>query len=116
LKKQLGGYKVIPTQNFLDEAKKLQKKYPNIKKDFLDLAESLKKDPITGHDHITANCYKVRMAITDKGKGESGGARVIINVEISEREVYILSTYDKSEKETITDKFLKLILGKKLDK
>lgn len=84
--------------------------------DFLSLAEVLKKDPITGNDHISANCYKVRMSITDKNKGESGGARVIINVEVIDKEVYVLSTYDKSDKENITDKFLKRILGKKLNK
>jgi len=49
----LETYRVIPTQNFLDEAKKLLKKYPNIKDDFLELSKVLKIDPITGNDSIS---------------------------------------------------------------
>jgi mRNA-degrading endonuclease RelE of RelBE toxin-antitoxin system len=64
----LETYRVIPTQNFLDEAKKLLKKYPNIKDDFLELSKVLKIDPITGNDSISEHCYKVRMTYLIKIK------------------------------------------------
>lgn len=105
-------YKIIPTQNFLAEAKRLQKKYPNIKGDFLNLAKELKKDPFTGNDYLGEGCYKIRMQITDKGGGQSGGARVIINVKISEHEIFVISTYDKGRQEMIEDHFLKKLLRK----
>jgi len=35
-----------------------------------------------------------------KGKGKSGGARIIINFVIADNTVYFLSIYDKSEKDT----------------
>jgi hypothetical protein len=46
------------------------------------------------------------MAITSKGKGKSGGARIITFVKISQTTVYLLSIYDKSDKENISDKEL----------
>lgn len=47
------------------------------------------------------------MAITSKGKGKSGGARVITFVYIQDEIVYLLSIYDKSDKENISDKELR---------
>lgn len=104
------NYKIIPTPNFLDEAKRLVKKYPNIKTDFLALAKELKKDPITGNDRLIDDCYKVRMQITDKGGGKSGGARVIINLQVKDNVIYLISVYDKSRYETIKDFALKRLL------
>jgi hypothetical protein len=54
-----------------------------------------------GHD-----CFKIRMAITAKGKGKSGGARVITHVQVTKEHIFLLSIYDKSEAENITDKEL----------
>ena len=48
----------------------------------------------------------MRMAITSKGKGKSGGARVItltVLVSVTDLDVWLLTLYDKSERETITD-------------
>ena len=58
-------------------------------------------------DEIIQNCFKIRMAITSKGKGKSGGARVITFVYIQDETVYLLSIYDKSDKENISDKELR---------
>jgi mRNA-degrading endonuclease RelE of RelBE toxin-antitoxin system len=106
-------YKVIPTQGFIEEANALKRKYPNIKQDFLDLAEMLKRDPISGNVSLGKNCYKVRMPISDKGRGQSGGARLIINVVVKEHNVYVLNVYDKAGKETITEKELIKLLNRK---
>lgn len=106
------NYKIFPTENFIKEAKSLKKKYPNIKDDFHELQKQLKKDPITGNDPLGKDCYKVRMTISGKNSGKSGAARVIINVKIIDNEVYVLSVYDKSDKEDIYDKELKKLLDK----
>lgn len=100
------NYKIFPTDTFRSEAKKLVKKYPSIKDDFMNLKDELKKDPITGNDYMGRGLYKVRMAISGKGQGQSGGARVIIEVEIKDREVYVLHVYDKSYAETLVDEFV----------
>ena len=49
------------------------------------------------------NCFKIRMAISSKGKGKSGGARVITYFYINDETVYLLSIYDKSDNESISD-------------
>ncbi|MBB6325010.1 hypothetical protein FHS59_000625 [Algoriphagus iocasae] len=51
------------------------------------------------------------MIISSKRKGKSGGARVITFVKITETTVYLLSVYDKSDKETIKDSELKELLS-----
>ncbi len=42
--------------------------------------------------------------------GKSGGARVITNFVITEETIYLLSIYDKSDKENLTDKELQELL------
>lgn len=61
------NYKIICTSNFLNEAKQLSKKYPNIKEDFLELKDVLKKNPKHGDD-LGYGLRKIRMVITDKSK------------------------------------------------
>ena len=61
-------------------------------------------------DEVLKDCYKIRMAITSKGKGKSGGARLITFVYISDQTIYLLSIYDKSETVTISDKQLRELI------
>lgn len=42
------------------------------------------------------------MAISSKGKGKSGGSRVITHLVIDDQTIYLLSIYDKSDKATIS--------------
>lgn len=53
------------------------------------------------------------MVITSKGKGKSGGARVITHAVVIEQtatEVLLLTIYDKSDRENVTDSELKEIM------
>jgi hypothetical protein len=52
------------------------------------------------------NCYKIRLAIASKGKGKSGGARVITHIQLTKTTIFLLSIYDKSEQSDISDKDL----------
>lgn len=97
------SYKIIAVPRFQKEIKKLSNKYPSLKADFAILIDSLEENPTQGIS-LGLNCYKIRFAITSKGKGKSGGGRIITYVYISEKTVYLLSIYDKSEKESISDK------------
>jgi mRNA-degrading endonuclease RelE of RelBE toxin-antitoxin system len=104
------SYEIVAIPNFRKELKKLAKKYPSLKEDFGVLLESLEVNPLQGVS-LGNNCYKIRMAIASKGKGKSGGSRVITFVKISQTTVYLLSVYDKSEKENISDSELKELLN-----
>jgi mRNA-degrading endonuclease RelE of RelBE toxin-antitoxin system len=95
--------------NFDKEIKKLAKKYPSIKKDFLELLEEIIEDPFLG-EPLGRDCYKIRMAITPKNKGKSRGSRVITCVKVLNETVFLLSIYDKSEKENIEGSKLKSLL------
>ncbi|EON74683.1 hypothetical protein ADIS_4794 [Lunatimonas lonarensis] len=56
------------------------------------------------------SCYKIRLAITSKGKGKSGGARVITHFYVADNTVFLLSIYDKSDQDTISDNQIKALL------
>jgi len=92
------------------DLKRLLKKYPSIKMDVADLGQALKKDPFIGAP-LGSSCYKVRLAIRSKGKGRSGGGRVITHIHVAGSKVHLLAHYDKSEKDTSSDMELKLLLS-----
>lgn len=97
------NYKVETLENFRKEAKRLIKKYPSLKKELGNLGVVLSANPKSGTS-LGHNCYKIRIAIASKGKGKSGGARIITHVYLSNSTVYLLSIFDKSEKDNISDK------------
>ena len=103
------SYKIEITSYFKKQAKRLLKKYPSLKIELSELVSILELDPIQG-DAIGNGCYKVRIAIASKGKGKSGGARVITNFVIADHTVYLLSIYDKSEKDNLSNKELEELL------
>jgi mRNA-degrading endonuclease RelE of RelBE toxin-antitoxin system len=103
------SYNIIGVPTFRKELKKLAKKYNTLKTDLAILFESLEQNPVQGTS-LGKNCYKIRLAISAKGKGKSGGARVITNLVIKEETVYLLSIYDKSDKENLTNKELEELL------
>jgi mRNA-degrading endonuclease RelE of RelBE toxin-antitoxin system len=102
-------YDVITISQFRREAKKLIKKYPSLNEELVELTKILEDEPKSGIP-LGNNCYKIRIAISSKGKGKSGGARVITTVFIDEKTVYLLSIFDKSKQVTISDKKLKELL------
>lgn len=103
------SFNIYTTDFFDKELKKLAKKYPSVKNDYKALVDSLKEEPKQGQS-LGKDCYKIRMAITSKGKGKSGGSRVISCVKIVAGSVFLLSIYDKSNKESISDKELDNLL------
>jgi mRNA-degrading endonuclease RelE of RelBE toxin-antitoxin system len=103
------SYKIFITDAFEKELKKLSKKYPSLKTDFKILILSLKENPIQGQP-LGKDCFKIRVAITSKGKGKSGGSRVISCVKIVASSVFLIAIYDKSEKESINDRELDALL------
>ncbi len=100
------NYEIIVKPTFQREAKRLAKHYSSFKEDFVSLIDDLEQNPLLGTD-LGHGLRKVRMKITSKGKGKSGGARVITYLYLSGKTVYLLSIYDKSEKEDLRSGELK---------
>ncbi len=103
------SYSIKTIPKFEKNLKKLAKKYPSLKIEYTNLLKTLRKDPQQGVS-LGNSCYKIRLAIASKSKGKSGGARVITNFVVTGEVVFLLSIYDKSNKENITDKELKELL------
>lgn len=106
---------VIPTPNFQREAKKLIKKYRSLKSELAEFTTQLEQDPTSG-TQIIENVFKIRLAVKSKGKGKSGGLRIITFVEFElvknedEVDVYLLSIYDKSDRTDISNQFLRKLI------
>lgn len=100
------NYSIDTLPSFDKKLKKLAKKYKSLKSDLQELIKELLQNPSTGAD-LGNGIHKVRMAISDKGKGKSHGARVITHtaiISIDEGVITLLAIYDKAEQDTITDK------------
>jgi mRNA-degrading endonuclease RelE of RelBE toxin-antitoxin system len=108
------------SKGFTSQAKPLLKKFKSLSSDLLNLQKELLINPRLGIS-LGADVYKIRLKISSKGKGKSGGARVIsflqseiIFVEefVSEEEIIInlISIYDKSEIITFSEKELKELI------
>lgn len=96
-------FEIIPTPDFEKSFKALSKRHRFLKKDFLEFSEELKKNPFQG-DELSPGIRKIRMAISSKGRGKSGGARVITYTVIAlenQGEVYLIDIYDKSDYSTV---------------
>lgn len=108
-------YKFGYIPSFAKELKTLCKKYKSLKKDFEALKEEIETNPNIGVS-LGEGLRKIRLNISSKNKGKSGGARVItheILVEIDHQEtmsVAFISIYDKSEYDTVDLDIVKKLL------
>ena len=102
------SFNITSLSSFDKELKKLAKKYPSLKQDYANLLDEIEVNPKLGTP-IGRNCYKIRLSITSKGKGKSGGARVITHliVNIEDSTLYLLKIYDKGDQDNISEIELK---------
>ena len=83
-----------------------------MRQDFAGLLESLRREPQQGVD-LGRGLHKVRMAISSKGKGKSGGARVItFTLVVSQQDAVLnlLYIYDKADRASISEKEIEQLL------
>lgn len=104
--------KIIPSVEFDRQFKRLAKKYKSLLNDYLTFSKELKKDPFQGSD-LGGGVRKIRMAIASKGKGKSGGARVLtLTVLVSEdADVTLLTIYDKNEIDNVSDEYIRWLVS-----
>lgn len=103
------NFNIILTHRFEKELKRLVKKFPSLKNEFAELIAAISANPETG-TFIGNNCYKIRLSIASKGKGKSGGARVISYLYVDSETTYLLTIYDKIEKTGLKPNELKEII------
>ena len=109
--------KIIPSVEFDRQFKRLAKKYKSLLDDYLTFSKELKENPLQGAA-LGRGVRKIRMAIGSKGKGKSGGARVLtLTILVSDdAEITLLTIYDKSEMSNVTDKYIKWLLDQHYSK
>jgi hypothetical protein len=73
--------------------------------DLRHLQTDLLANPTMGTS-LGNNRYKIRLKISSKSQGKSGGARVITYLKTSDDELWLLTMYDKSDIENVSDAFL----------
>ena len=102
------------SEEFKLQFKKLSKRYKSLKSDIQELREELKANPNIGIE-LFPNVRKVRLAIKSKGKGKSGGARIITykcNYQDNDIcEISLLTIYDKSEISNVSDKYITYLIN-----
>ncbi|WP_316847798.1 type II toxin-antitoxin system RelE/ParE family toxin [Pedobacter psychrodurus] len=103
---------VIYSDVFIKKAKVYKKKYLSLVDDLYELEEKLLENPQQGND-LGAGLYKIRLAVKSKGKGKSGGFRIITYLVSSTPDgtiINMLTLYDKSEESSIDKRELQKII------
>lgn len=107
---------IIATRDFARRLKKLIKKYKSLKGEIVLLQQSLLENPTQGAS-LGDNAYKIRLAVKSKGKGKSGGLRVISYLEVAvviekESKLFLMTIYDKSDTETISKEEIRQMIDR----
>ena len=103
------SYNILLTDNFKREAKKLVKKYASLSSELVNLFEQLSENPFLG-TALGNDIYKIRISIASKGKGKSGGARVLTYVKIDDKTILLFTIYSKGTKDNISDKEIQTLI------
>lgn len=105
---------VVFATDFKTAYKRLKRKYASFDADFRTLMRSLLDKPEQGTE-LFDGIRKIRLNIKSKGKGKSGGARIIIRVKQIDNILAFLFVYDKSEMANVRDEYLRDIIKRNID-
>ncbi len=107
------SFEIRTTPHFEREAKALIKRYRSFKKDLENFIDSLQDNPFQG-TILSPDIRKIRLIITSKGRGKSGGARVItftICTSESDGRIYLVDIYDKADYSSVDVSIIKKIIA-----
>ena len=96
------------SDNFLKEAKQLSKKFKLLKSDLQKAIKEIEEKNDLGVA-LGFNLFKKRVSNSSIPTGKSGGFRVIIYQQIEDK-IILISIYSKTQKDTLSDEELKIIL------
>ncbi len=103
-------FQIISALDFDRKARRLNKRYHSWAEDYARLLMSIEANPTQGVP-LGRDCYKIRLAITSKNRGKSGGARVITCVKVVGETVYLLTVFDKADRENLAEGELDALLA-----
>ncbi len=108
--------RVTATEFFQKRLKPLAKKYKSLASEINALADEIQENPSLGTE-LGNGIRKIRLASKSKGKGKSGGFRVVtyfLEMKKDAIEIYLITIYDKSELENLTKKEIQEIVENEL--
>lgn len=97
------SYVILTSKDFDVAIKRLYKRHRSMADDYAAFLVSLQENPLQGVE-LSPGIRKIRMAITSKGRGKSGGVRVITaNAIVAEHKgrIALLTIYDKADASTV---------------
>ncbi len=80
-----------------------------MKSDLAKLEQVLETNPESGTS-LGGGFFKIRLAIKSKNKGKRGGGRVITSYLSKDKVLYLLTIYDKSDQETISEETIDTLM------
>ena len=104
--------KVRASLLFKRKIKPLAKKYRTLRSSLEELEADLIKNPFLGESY-GKSIYKIRLADESKGKGKSGGFRILYYLATQQADsilITLLTIFDKGELDTIKKKDAESIL------
>lgn len=106
--------RIIPTPYFESRLKRFLKKHLSLSTELKILENELLAQPEYRID-LGSGLYKIRLASSSKGKGKSGGFRIItylIKRTESGTDIYLITIFDKSEESSINKTDLKKLVSR----
>lgn len=105
-------YNFLETSFFEKELKRLAKKHRSLKSDIENLQKDIENNNIPDFDDLGNGLKKIRLKVTSKNKGKSGGARVVtqeIIINTSDATILMVAIWDKAELPNVKTTILKKI-------
>ena len=106
------SFEIQTTSYFDTETKRLAKRHRSFIDDLEDFQKNLLKNPYQGTE-LSPGIRKIRLTIDSKGRGKSGGARVItFTYLVDEKDgvVILLLLYDKTDASSIKINIVRKII------
>ena len=107
--------KVYTIPEFDKSLKRLSRKFPSLKVEYADFIEKTERENVQGLS-LGNGFYKARLSVQSKGKGKSGGLRIISYKEViyklDETEIILVAIYDKSDLSSVDRRYLELLVTK----
>ena len=98
------------TPTFNRKFNRFKKKYKSLE---IDITAFIEKLPYFNASDLGGGVYKYRLSVQSKNKGKSGGFRIFafeIVIAEDQKNIILLTLYDKSDQSSISKKEIKLLL------
>jgi hypothetical protein len=111
-------YQIEYTSNFKNQFKRLLKKYPKSREEFMEVFEQLERGELIGvaYDGLglpeDEDVYKVMVANIDANRSSKNGFRMIYYAIKNDELIYMLAVYAKKEVQNLKQSEVKELLRK----